>query len=101
VPTQELASAKPAPKAAPPLVAGVGSPGAQLGQRPPDADISTAAPPGSPPTGKEGPALGTAGVATKPGVAGDTGGANPGPAQAKKATKKKPPAAKHPPKHKR
>jgi hypothetical protein len=77
---------------------------------PPVPDSSVAlgpvAPPGSPPSGKAAaPGLGTAGGATKPGVGGAAGDTKPAAAQAQaKKTpivKKKPVAAKHPPKKKR
>ena len=82
-----------------------GSPAEGLGPQVPDAGVALgpAAPPGSPPTGKAAaPGLGTAGGATKAGLGGAAGDTKPAAAQAKKPlVKKKPVAAKHPPKKKR
>jgi len=84
---------------------GTGSPAEGLGPQVPDAGVALgpAAPPGSPPTGKAAaPGLGTAGSATKAGLGGAAGDTKPAAAQAKKPlVKKKPVAAKHPPKKKR
>jgi hypothetical protein len=84
---------------------GTGNPAEGLGPQVPDSGVALgpAAPPGSPPTGKAAaPGLGTAGGATKAGLGGAAGDTKPAAAQAKKPlVKKKPVAAKHPPKKKR